>query len=239
MQTTPTRISPQRLAANRANATKSTGPKSPEGKARSSQNARRHALTAQITVMTDEDRIAHDKFTAAMIAELAPIGEMETFHATSAAEEAWRLHNTRAQCTNIVAIGHFDGTGDLYDADHPQIHTAITAATVMRDRAKTLELLSLYEQRIHRIFRSHYDQLQKLQTARKAKHEADLNEARLLSQLAERQNLPYEPAADGFVFSNDEIDRFTDRRHRLRQAVHDEFMGQTARPTPRDYPLAA
>lgn len=151
----------------------------------------------------------------------------------------WRLHNTRAQCTNIVAIGHFDSTGDHYDAEHPQIHTAITAATVMRDRAKTLELLSLYEQRIHRIFRSHYDQLQKLQAARKAKREADLNEARLLSQLAQRQNLPYEPAADGFVFSNDEITRFTDRRHRLRQAVHDEFMGQTARPTPRDYPLAA
>ena len=238
MQTTPKPISPQRLAANRSNATKSTGPKSDEGKARSAQNARRHALTAQITVMTDEDRIAHDRFTQAMIAELAPVGEMETFHATSAAEEAWRLHNTRAQCTNIVAIGHFDGTADQYDAEHPQIHTAITGATVMRDRAKTLELLSLYEQRIHRIFRSHYDQLQKLQAARQAKREASLNEARLLRQLAEQQHLPYEPAADGFVFSNDEIDRFADRRHRLRQATHAEFLGQT-RPNPQDFPLAA
>src|SRR6185312_1997399 len=227
MQTTPTRISPQRLTANRQNATKSTGPKSPEGKARSSQNARRHAMTAQITVMTDEDRLAHDHFTHAMIAELAPIGEMETFHATSAAEEAWRLHNTRAQCTNIVAIGHFDGTADLYDADHPQIHTAITAATVMRDRAKTLELLSLYEQRIHRIFRSHYDQLQKLQAERKAKRETDLNEARLLRNLAEQKHLPYEPAADGFVFSNDEIDRFADRRQRLHLAFQTEFMSPT------------
>ncbi len=238
MQTTPTRISPQRLAANRQNATKSTGPKSPEGKARSSQNARRHALTAQITVMTDEDRLAHDKFTAAMVAELAPVGEMETFHATSAAEEAWRLHNTRAQCTNIVAIGHFDGTGDHYDAGHPQIHTAITDATVMRDRAKTLELLSLYEQRIHRIFRSHYDQLQKLQAERRSKRESELNEARLLSQLAEQKHLPYEPAADGFVFSNDDIARFTDRRQRLRLAVQTEFLGQP-RSNPQDYPLAA
>ncbi|HEY4086362.1 MAG TPA: hypothetical protein VGM43_10515 [Bryobacteraceae bacterium] len=236
--TNPTRISPQRLAANRQNATKSTGPKSDEGKAISAQNARRHGATAQITVMTDEDRLAHDKFTHAMVAELAPVGEMETFHATSAAEQAWRLHNARAQCTNIVAIGHFDGTGDRYDADHPQIHTAITAATVMRDRAKTLELLSLYEQRIHRIFRSHYDQLQKLQAARKSKLESDLNEARLLSQLAEQKHLPYEPAADGFVFANDEIARFTDRRHRLREAVHAEFIGQT-RPNPRDFPLAA
>jgi hypothetical protein len=236
--TTPKPISPQRLAANRLNATKSTGPRTPEGKSRSSQNARRHGATAQITVMTDEDRVAHDKFTRAMVAELAPIGEMETFHATSAAEQAWRLHNARAQCNNIIAIGHFDGTGDLYDADHPEIHTAITAATVMRDRAKTLELLSLYEQRIHRIFRSHYDQLQKLQADRKTRREAELNEARLLRQLAEQQHLPYEPTADGFVFSNDEITRFTDRRHRLRQAAHAEFMNH-GRQTPRDFPLAA
>jgi hypothetical protein len=219
MQTNPKPISPQRLAANRANAAKSTGPRSPHGKTRSSQNARRHGATAQITVMTDEDRIAHDKFTQRMVAELAPIGEMETFHAASAAEEAWRLHNARAQCNNIVAIGHFDGTADCYEAEHPEIHTAVTAATVMRDRAKTLELLSLYEQRIHRSFQKHYDQLQKLQSERKAKRQADLNEARLLSQLAEQQHLPYDPAADGFVFSNDEIARHAARRHRLQQAL--------------------
>ncbi len=235
---TSTPISPARLAANRHNAQRSTGPKTEAGKARSSQNARRHGATAQITVMTDEDRVAHDKFTHAMIAELAPATEMETFHATSAAEEAWRLHNSRAHCNNIVAIGHFDGTGDRYEAEHAQIHTAITAATVMRDRAKTLELLSLYEQRILRAFRHHYDQLQKLQAERKARREAELNEARLLRQLAEQKHLPYEPAADGFVFSNDEITRFSDRRHRLRLAIQTEFHPQT-RPEPRDFPQAA
>ncbi|HVW09000.1 MAG TPA: hypothetical protein VHC90_10480 [Bryobacteraceae bacterium] len=231
-------ISPARLAANRQNAKKSTGPKTKDGKARSSQNARRHGQTAQITVMTDEDRVAHDHFTQAMIAELAPVGPVETFHAASAAEEAWRLHNGRAQCNNIVAIGHFDGTGDLYEAQHPEIHAAITAATVTRDRAKTLELLSLYEQRILRSFRQHFDQLQKLQAERKSRREAELNEARLLRQLAQTQNLSYEPAADGFVFSNDDITRFTDRRHRVRLAVQTEFHPQPT-PKPRDFPQAA
>src|ERR1035438_3434692 len=37
---------PGRLAANRANALKSTGPRTPEGKASSSQNARKHGFTA-------------------------------------------------------------------------------------------------------------------------------------------------------------------------------------------------
>src|ERR1017187_9180631 len=35
-------LSPEQLAANRANAAKSTGPRTPQGKARSTQNARKH-----------------------------------------------------------------------------------------------------------------------------------------------------------------------------------------------------
>ena len=188
----------------RHNAQKSrgTGPTSIEGKKKSSQNARRHGVTAQTTVMTEEDRLKHDAFCSRMVAELAPVGEMETFHASSVAEEAWRLNHSRAQCNNIVAIGHFDGTGDRYDAEHPEIHTAITAASTVRDNSKTLELLSLYEQRIHRSFQKHMEQLKKLQAERKAQYDTDLDNARLLSQLSQLRNLPYIPAQDGFVFSN-------------------------------------
>jgi len=39
-------VSPEQLAANRANAANSTGPRTPEGKARSSQNARKHGFAA-------------------------------------------------------------------------------------------------------------------------------------------------------------------------------------------------
>jgi hypothetical protein len=203
------------LIANRANAEKSTGPRSEAGKKKSSQNARRHGITAQTTVMTEEDRIKHDEFCTRMIIELEPIGNMEAFLASSVAEEAWRLNHARAQCNNIVAIGHFDGTGDLFSTDHAEIHTAITSAAVMRDHAKTFELLSLYEQRIHRSFQKHFEQLRQLQAERKALRKADLEAARLLSQLAELRKLPYIPETDGFGFSNEEIGRHTDCFHRL------------------------
>jgi hypothetical protein len=216
-------ISDKQLAANRANAKLGTGPTSVDGKKRSSQNARRHGVTAQTTVMTEEDRIKHDNFCRKMITELAPVGEMETFLASSVAEEAWRLNYSRAQCNNIVAIGHFDGTGDLYEAEHAEIHTAITSATVVRDKAKTLELLSLYEQRIHRAFQKYLAQLKQHQAERKAQRDTDLDNARLLSQLSELQHLPYVPAQDGFVFSNAEINRHTDQFHHLNFAKEQDF----------------
>jgi hypothetical protein len=208
-------ITEQQLSANRANAQHSTGPNTPEGRKRSSQNALRHGITAQTTIMTDEDRIKHDEFCANMMADLAPVGSIETFLASSVAEEAWRLNHARAQCGNIVAIGHFDGTSDIYDAaEHPEVHTAITAARTVRDHAKTLELISLYETRIRRSFEKYLEKLETLQAERRAKHEKDLEEARKFFQMAEIKDIPWNPAADGFVFSNDEIARHTDRHHR-------------------------
>jgi hypothetical protein len=51
--------SPERLAANAANAQHSTGPRTPEGQARSSQNARTHGLTARDLVIAPNE---HQEF---------------------------------------------------------------------------------------------------------------------------------------------------------------------------------
>jgi hypothetical protein len=55
-------VSPEQLAANRANAARSTGPRTPEGKLRSSQNARKHGFTASsfaIVRLEDLNEVAH------------------------------------------------------------------------------------------------------------------------------------------------------------------------------------
>jgi hypothetical protein len=52
---TKKKISEKKLQANRRNAQKSTGPKTPEGKARSSRNAIKHGLLAQQILIDDDD----------------------------------------------------------------------------------------------------------------------------------------------------------------------------------------
>src|ERR1039458_6657131 len=55
-------VSPERLAANRANAAKSTGPGTPQGKARSAQNARKHGFTSStfsLVRLEDVDEVSY------------------------------------------------------------------------------------------------------------------------------------------------------------------------------------
>jgi hypothetical protein len=61
MQNSQHYVSPEQFAANRANAAGSTGPRTPDGKARSAQNARKHGFAAAaytIPRLEDIDEIA-------------------------------------------------------------------------------------------------------------------------------------------------------------------------------------
>ncbi|HXB73259.1 MAG TPA: hypothetical protein VNY05_33790 [Candidatus Acidoferrales bacterium] len=73
-------VSAQQLAANRANAAQSTGPRSPEGKANSAQNARKHGFTAStfaVVRLEDVNEIAHLRDDA--VAVYQPVNSQELF----------------------------------------------------------------------------------------------------------------------------------------------------------------
>ena len=57
--------------------------------------------------------------------------------------------------------------------------------------------------------------LNELQEKRKTEKAAELEEARLLFQLADSQGLAYDPKEDGFVFSLRQIKVHAERHHRL------------------------
>jgi hypothetical protein len=87
----PLAITPRRLAANRENAAKSTGPRTPEGKQRSSKNSLHHAAFCADLLQPGEDE--HDLHTLrdALIHDLAPQNAIELCLADRVVSAAWRL----------------------------------------------------------------------------------------------------------------------------------------------------
>jgi len=95
----------KRLVANRRNALKSTGPTSPEGKARASMNALKHGLRASSLAVpileNPEDWEAHRTLT---LRDLAPVGYLETILSERAAAILWRLGRVVRYESEVVSI---------------------------------------------------------------------------------------------------------------------------------------
>ena len=103
-------------AANQANARKSTGPTTPEGKARSSQNAIRHGLLADKAIIPDdpqEDRAAFDELFRLLVIEHEPVGPTQRLLVERIAICYWRLRRAlryEADCIhNDRAVGRLVG----------------------------------------------------------------------------------------------------------------------------------
>ena len=83
--------SERRLAANRANAQRSTGPITPEGKAKSSLNAVKTGLTGRTVLLATEDAEAYESHLEQFRREFQPVGDRETRLVQSLADTQWRL----------------------------------------------------------------------------------------------------------------------------------------------------
>ena len=83
------------IAANRRNAQKSTGPKTPESKATVGQNALQHGLLAAHPACLREDQEEYEQFVADMGYEWHPTGMREKVAFDRLTDCAWRLRRNR------------------------------------------------------------------------------------------------------------------------------------------------
>jgi hypothetical protein len=83
--------SEKQLVANRANAKRSTGPKTETGKAQSRMNAHKHGLTAETIVISDEDPKAFDMLRAELEEEYNPRPGIESELVERLAVLMWRM----------------------------------------------------------------------------------------------------------------------------------------------------
>ena len=189
---------------------RSTGPRSPEGKRRSALNALRHGLTGRVVVLPSEDMDAYQAFCQELMADLAPRTPVERQYAQTFCDTQWRLNRIRSIEDSMFSLGHFEPASDI-DPGHPQIHAALTAARVFRADSKAFLNLSLYEQRLQRTLKESLRQLQELQAKRIAAEAAVAQEA-AAEKAAEEKEDPEDtpiPATNStpadFVFSTGEI----------------------------------
>ena len=84
-------MSAAQLTANQANARRSGGPITVEGKTRSSQNALRHGLTAKTALLPTEDPEAYKKHCEAYFRRFAHRDEIERQLIQQLADIQWRL----------------------------------------------------------------------------------------------------------------------------------------------------
>ena len=174
-------ISDKQLAANRANANFSTGPLTPEGKARTRYNAVTHALTGQLTIVAPSEHSAFTGLSDRLTADLKPSGEQELQIAARIVRDTWRLHRAAAHEENIFALGFVEtsnaellaeDSGSAPDPD-PARFAFINAKTFL-SKLRDFNLAGLYAQRIHRSLMKDYALFRQLQQARKIEEAKEL-----------------------------------------------------------------
>ena len=95
--------SDKKVKANRSNALKSTGPKTPEGKAAVRLNALRHGILSREILLPGEDEQALRELSEHLRDELQPVGELESLLVDRIISAYWRLRRLGRVETGIFA----------------------------------------------------------------------------------------------------------------------------------------
>lgn len=95
--------SKKQIEANRQNATKSTGPNTPEGKTLSSTNATKHGLLSKQVLLPSESEEEFEELSQGLREDLKPVGALETRLVEDIAADFWRLSRIRRIEAGVLA----------------------------------------------------------------------------------------------------------------------------------------
>jgi hypothetical protein len=149
----------RRQIASRANGARSRGPVTPQGKARSADNAIRHGILARCIVIRGESRDAFQELMNSFVLRFQPSDEIEMNLVEEMAAAVWRTRRFWAIETRLL--------DDAIAAAPPNDSIGRMAAGFSAVAAgPQLGLLNRYETRLHRIYQRAFDNLLLLQAER-------------------------------------------------------------------------
>jgi hypothetical protein len=158
-------VSERQLAANRANAQKSTGPTSDTGKSVSKYNSLRSGLNSFLVCLPSEDKEMYEEIRAEYHAHFQPDNIVVRGMVDDLAATRWRILRiiraenalVREQMARMRA--HNEKT---YDQLSIEVESAI-AIKALADESKVSERMDRYEARLQRNFARVFKQLTELQ----------------------------------------------------------------------------
>src|ERR1700682_751522 len=130
-------ISEAQLAANQANAQKSTGPRTPEGKKISRLNGIRHRVTQQVMIMPEPEMRAYLDFHKEQQEAHKPADPIEKQLVQTVIDTQWRMNCARAWEMSLFADNH-EKFADRVDTERPDVQVAMTAILTLSKKANEL-----------------------------------------------------------------------------------------------------
>ncbi|HEY3839338.1 MAG TPA: hypothetical protein VGL72_22350 [Bryobacteraceae bacterium] len=204
----------KQIAANQANAQRSTGPATEAGKKRSALNALRHGLTGHVVVLPEEDQQAYDLFAKNLLPELDVDGAHEETLANLYIGTLWKIQRAHATEDVLYSLGLMQEVAEHLNIEDPQAHNAVSNAKFFQAESATFSRLSLYMQRLVNQSNALLKQLKQVQATRRPQQQAEIREAIRAYKFKQMQGESFDPQEFGFVCSTQRIELYI-RRHQL------------------------
>jgi hypothetical protein len=212
--------SDKKKEANRQNALKSTGPRTPQGKAAVRLNALKHGLLSQEILLPGEDGEALRELSERLRAELQPVGVLENLLVDRVIAAVWRLQRLSRVETGIFAYEFY---GQLAESAEKEVRSYVSyTPALLADKSYIDNLIS-----------SGQIDMEKTTITDKEKHEKALAKAR---KLRSEQDAEIATLGRTFVRDADKANAFsklsryeTAIERQLYRALHELERHQAAR----------
>ncbi|MGC2657819.1 MAG: hypothetical protein WA324_07560 [Bryobacteraceae bacterium] len=195
-------MSEARLAANRANAKLSTGPKTEEGKAKSRVNSVTTALTGRTVLLPSDDVDAYQRHVQIYVDEYQPVGRSESELVQALADHSWRLHRIFSLEHALYAFG-FEQFSEQF-ADRGEMQASFTHLHTFLHYEKQFRNLQTQEMRLRRNRDKDTAELRRLQSERLSARTASVSESSVSGGTASVSES--DSSRIGFVFSSGDVE---------------------------------
>jgi hypothetical protein len=126
----------KQIAANRRNAQKCTGPKTREGKFKSSLNALKHGLYADQHILQTEDESVYQNYITEVINQLQPQNTIELELVDAFIQASWRRRRIAAIINQRMNEAIDEVLSEANTATEPPLPTQLTCQAIARLESK-------------------------------------------------------------------------------------------------------